>query len=79
MNGTGISDLLLWGEEGGGCFNAVAWLWVEGGLAVKSTERVPELESTCSSSVFIIFLRLAMAQSRVQKHKSKEAVSPENC
>lgn len=64
MDETGISDLLLGEEEeGGGCFNVVAWLWVEGGLEVKLTERVPELESTCSSSVFMIFLRLAMAQS----------------
>lgn len=68
MDETGISGLLLREEEeeeeeGGGCFNVVAWLWVEGGLEVKPTERVPELESTCSSSVFMIFLRLAMAQS----------------
>jgi len=63
MDETGISDLLLWEEEGGGCFNVVAWLWVEGGLEVNPTERVPGLESTCSSSVFMIFLRLAMAQS----------------
>jgi hypothetical protein len=63
MDEIGLSDLLLWEEGDGGCFNVVAWLWVEGGLEFEPTERIPELESTCSSSVFMIFLRLAMAQS----------------